>query len=227
MNQHIMLVTFPRSGHHLLVALVNDYAKLQNLPFSYCEFYGCHTKQGEDKNIHKICTQNNCSDTCCVLTKNHDFGLNPYCPVPEWTDPVTINANKRYIILYRQDPVKQFEAWYRHFKACNTPPNIKYDARKETYNDFVENFYVYNIDYYDAFIKKWVTSKNKNVYAFTYESLVENTMIQLTSILNIIYPYHNVNVVNLRNVIQKNDVGYKNTITKEVYEKVKTLMDSV
>ena len=82
------LVSFPRSGQHLLERLLKDTYEYYDWEFSYCEFYEC-------------CRSAPCSKGS-LFTKNHDFGVN-----------LPIEDEYRYLVLYRHDKLRQLEAWFR------------------------------------------------------------------------------------------------------------------
>ena len=57
----MIIVSFPRSGQHLVEKILKYCCSEHNVEFKYCEFYGC------------------CNSIPCVngneISKNHDFSL--------------------------------------------------------------------------------------------------------------------------------------------------------
>ena len=82
--QKIQNISFPRSGHHLLVRCLTQIYKDQ---LNYCEFY-----------TH--CRRTPCSDPATNLQKNHDFKLR-----------ISKSADLRYVIQYRH-PVEAISSWF-------------------------------------------------------------------------------------------------------------------
>lgn len=206
-----MMITFasiPRSGHHVVTSILQDYAKECQLDFSYCEFY-CHSNTTHPP--HQ-CTNYPVCDTALVK-KTHDFELNPHCNIPEWKEKVEITDERKYLVLYRKEDARQFEAWYRHSKQNN-------NEDWSDYNDF-EEFVKINIHYYKAFKTKWIETSHPNVSSFTYEDFIQRPVTILKQMLAIIYPEHLCNLVKLRKTILKHDVCWKNTMTSEAYETLK------
>jgi len=84
----IGLISYPRSGQHLTESVLKYYHEEMDVPFTYCEYYGC------------------CTTLPCIkgseFQKNHDF----------WLKLQILDENK-YIVLYRGDMIYQLEAYYR------------------------------------------------------------------------------------------------------------------
>jgi len=134
------IISFPRSGQHLLSDMLKYVLTEHNLPYQYCEFYGC------------------CQKVPCVkksnFMKNHDFD-NDY----------TILPNQKYIVLFRKNIVLQLETFYRfHIKANSLPYNINdlktfCNLQKPYYHRFIQkwvdndNENILKIEYYDL-VKK-------------------------------------------------------------------------
>lgn len=115
------IISFPRSGQHLLNNMLEYILTEHNLPHKYCEFYSC------------------CGTVPCAkksnFMKNHDFE-NSYTILPE----------QKYIVLFRKDIVLQLESYYRfHIKANSLPyeitdPNISWGEKKSYYNRFIQKW---------------------------------------------------------------------------------------
>lgn len=94
-----LIVSFPRSGQHLVEKILEFCCKEHNIEFTYCEFYNC---------CNSIpCKQNK------MIGKNHDFDLT-----------MELENDYKYISLYRKDVILQLEAYYRYWIKCN---NYEYD----------------------------------------------------------------------------------------------------
>ena len=209
-----IFASIPRSGHHVIMNIIQDYAKSCDLVFSYCEFYS-HLKATHPP--HHCTNYPDCNSS--LIVKTHDFELNPKCDIVEWREKIEIKEDHKYFVLYRRDEVRQFEAWYRHFKQNN-------NKDKHDYSDFI-NFVQTNVEYYQAFKKKWVGTSHENVIAFTYEDFIQKPVSILKQMINVIYSDHKCNMVKLKAIINKHDVSWKNTISVEVYEKLKQCVQIV
>lgn len=225
MESKIYLITCPRSGHHLIVDLIAAFASFYNLPFSYCEFY-CHNLKRNVLNIKDPPVK--CTNKPCVydsmLMKSHDFALNPNCAIKEWKTEVPIQPASKYIVIYRKDPVIQLEAWYRHYRAFLIGEE-NYDPSSETYDDFISSFFIPNIEYINAFYKKWVFSSYDNCYKFYYEDIIESPRSSLIDILHVVYPQYEKLIQNdvvIDQIIQSHNVAFKHKIPSETHIKLKT-----
>lgn len=125
-------VSWPRSGHHMLVRLLQLYFGPE---FGYCDFYG--GKPWVDE-IETCCKQIPCVHADRIwLTKNHDFELNlPQIP------------NQKYLIQYRDfapSVVSNFELFVR-----NGGEDSVLAFRKFASGEFTR---------YLGFVERWVTSE--------------------------------------------------------------------
>lgn len=117
-----ILVSFPRSGQHLVEKILKFICKEHNVEFTYCEFYGC------------------CNSIPCIkgkeISKNHDFNLD-----------LEINSNIKYVSLYREDIVIQLEAYYRFWIGQN---KLKYKYKDLL--EFIKNKVTYYNDFKNKWI---------------------------------------------------------------------------
>jgi hypothetical protein len=90
------IVSFPRSGQHMLEKLLFDFHSKFNIhPYSYCEFYNC-------------CQEYKCKYNS-VYQKNHDFNLE-----------LNIKEDEKYVFLYRKNKIANIEAYYRYHVNNNS-----------------------------------------------------------------------------------------------------------
>ena len=135
-----IIVSFPRSGQHLVEKILKYCCSEHNVEFTYCELYTC---------CHSIpCAKGK------EISKNHDFELD-----------LEINSDIKYVILYRKDIILQLEAYYRYW--------IKYNNEKYRYKDLL-NFVKDKTDYYNNFVNKWISNKNKNILKVEYYEILDN-----------------------------------------------------
>jgi hypothetical protein len=152
LSTELYLVTFPRSGHHLVESLIRATCRLNGIEYSYCEFYNC-------------CQQSPCRDGK-LLQGTHDFDLR--------LDP----GDRRVFVLYRQDPVLQMDAWYRWHMGKKRG---EYNHILETEADWwvgdeyvrgLRHYLLLRRDYYQGFVRKWSQSESELVDALDYHELV-------------------------------------------------------
>lgn len=138
MLRKVFFITFPRSGHHLLVRCLAKYFSENpesefNTPgsseltkmtgtfkagnFTYCENYS-------------HCQQFGCSSPEVLFQKSHDFQL---------TDPVS--RRLKYIVQYRENYGAAIKSWY------------EIEAKP---NGYLEQYNNKQIAFYQRFLKKWV-----------------------------------------------------------------------
>lgn len=147
------IVSYPRSGHHLIERFIQFYCGYKNIDYSYCEYYKCCRKTP--------CAYNK------LFQKNHDFG-----------STLTIDDNCKYLVLYRDNFLEQMESYYRYSKydSKNIPysNNIFYsiDARIDLYN-FIRS----HSDSYFSFINKWVLNTRNNILKISYNNLITNNLV--------------------------------------------------
>jgi hypothetical protein len=131
-----MIVSFPRSGQHLIEKILKFICKEHDVEFTYCEFYTC------------------CNSTPCSkdkeISKNHDFELD-----------LEVNSHIKYVSLYREDIILQLEAYYRYWIKYNNEKYKYKDLLKfikdktEYYNGFMnkwinnKNKNILKVEYYE------------------------------------------------------------------------------
>jgi len=156
-NLSINIISFPRSGQHLLQSILEYILVNHNKPYSFCEYYTC------------------CKTTPCkknsIFQKNHDF-YNTY----------TILPNNKYIVLYRRDKILQLESYYRfiinkNHKEYNDMDLVKFINKQSTYydnfiNKWVNKENILSIEYYEL-IQNPKESIEK-IFAYTYPTLILN-----------------------------------------------------
>jgi hypothetical protein len=201
----INVISFPRSGQHLLQSILEYVYNEHNMKYSFCEFYRC------------------CHKTPCkygyIFQKNHDFN-----------NKIQITNNK-HIILYRKDIILQLESYYRyHISVYNKPYNfnnlIKFIKNKsEYYNKFVkkwttniDNTNIFVIEYYDLInnpvdiIYKLFTFLNPNIQI--NKEIIDN-------IINIKFTIKNDKCIN-------NNTSHKitelNKMNPNMYNRIKVLL---
>lgn len=208
-----MLVSYPRSGHHLLENLITGILKSHNYRHDYCEFYGTNT------DVACGCEQTPCINNC-VIQKQHDFELNG----------VEQNKSDIYLVLYRRDPIEQLEAHFRYdyYKQQGkvSGPFENVSKHKIDYNDedmidkcikFMNEFK----DYYYSFVDKWVHKSQSNILSIDYSSFVSSPKEYTIKILDHYFSDLTFDNEIVKKVIHDLNIEYKNSIPDFVYQKLR------
>jgi hypothetical protein len=202
-----IIVSFPRSGQHLVESILRYLAEKHEVEWSYCNFY---------KNARGCC----CNSLPCkegsFASKNHDFDIK-----------LPIDDNSKYIAIYRKDMIIQLEAYYRY--------SLHYENKKYKYEDLLE-FIINNREYYKGFVNKWIKNKNKNILKVEYYDLINNSEKISKKIFKHFYPevkiknevFENMNEkkFSVFSPIKKRNVDNKikeiHKLDEELYKKIKS-----
>lgn len=198
----MFIVSFPRSGQHLLERLLKHIHNYYNKEFSYCEYYTCCQKIPCNKNS--------------LFQKNHDFNLN-----------LKLNINEKFIIIYRKNKIYQLESLFRlnKFRKNVFNSNINYKD-KETFNNLIR-FIKNNSKYYDNFVDKYIKS-NKYQQALIIEyddflSQYKNYIKKIILFLNLKNDKNiDLNIENIINTFEK--IEYKNKLDNEIYKQINKIL---
>jgi hypothetical protein len=202
----MFIVSFPRSGQHLLERLLKHIHNYYNKEFSYCEYYTCCQKIPCNKNS--------------LFQKNHDFNLN-----------LKLNINEKFIIIYRKNKIYQLESLFRlnKFRKNVFNSNINYKD-KETFNNLIR-FIKNNSKYYDNFVDKYIKS-NKYQQALIIEyddflSQYKNYIKKIILFLNLKNDKNidldiDLDIEIIINTFEK--IEYKNKLDNEIYKQINKIL---
>jgi len=160
--RYVMGVSWPRSGHHMLVRLLSLYF---GPAFRYCEFHVGHPTHPD---IDHCCRTAPCHHRDRIhFTKNHDFDLT----LPQ-------NPNQPYIIQYRDfahSVVSEFETAVRAGGIDDLGAFRHHVSRQ--------------VGSYRGFINKWVTSDFAcGQLVLRYEAVLANPQEMLKRVLRLFEP---------------------------------------
>lgn len=140
---HIVSVSMPRSGHHMLVAI---FTELLGDKFKYCEYY-LQSPCCKSIPCKRVGTYGGAS---VFMQKSHDMEF----------DDVSDTPGCHQLIQYRQ-PIPRllsdYNAWF-HTGGCNSGYNFK---------DFMADRAVYSI----RFHRKWFSKSSNSRFFLQYERL--------------------------------------------------------
>lgn len=166
------LVSVPRSGQHLIERSLNEYHRIMNLPYSYCEFYSqpCGCK-------HRPCMSNINS-----FQKNHDWEVTNGIEYG-----IKIKSGEKYLFLYRNCILKQLDAAFRLY-CCEKKITKSSNQIIDYNNNYIRNLFRKYVNtyskYYKNIYKKWLTDKVDNILCIEYTVLILNYEIMFKKILN-------------------------------------------
>jgi hypothetical protein len=145
---HVVGVSMPRSGHHLLEMILKNTLEDK---YSYCEFYekGCCKSipcksQAKTKGRHKL-----------FLQKSHDFNF---------VDEIVIPGTFR-VVQYRH-PVPRSLSNYELYLMNGYEDNIR------TFRNFLADEALYFCKFY----KKWIKTSSSKLFTLTYEELTADPL---------------------------------------------------
>jgi len=207
-----IIVSFPRSGQHLVEKILEFCCKEHDIDFTYCEFYTCCESLPckEDKQI----------------SKNHDFNLE-----------LEIKNNNKYVSLYRKDIIIQLEAYYRYWIKYNGT-KYKYEDllsfvkdKTQYYNEFVnkwinnKNKNILKVEYYEILDNPEKISKKIFKHFFPDVKIKNSVFRNLVNIeleTPIIAPHKDQNVRNPEmNGVIRHKIGLINKLDDKIYKKLK------
>ncbi|MBJ3777327.1 sulfotransferase domain-containing protein [Acuticoccus mangrovi] len=147
-------VSWPRSGHHLLVRLLS--AAFGD-SFQYCEYYKAQQEPG-----HDCCGSFPCTKPGISMSKQHDFDLKHDLP-----------RDARLIVQFRKflpAVVSEYELY------CNKRP-----AEHDTKASFIR-YARGRAKEYPIFIHKWVRTPRSNRVVIDYDDLMQSPSEQLNRV---------------------------------------------
>jgi hypothetical protein len=165
---HRFLISYPRSGHHMLERIIRHVFSLHDFTYSYCEYYNC------------------CQSTPCrynkLLQKNHDGRL---------TFPQGLG---RYLALYREDTILQIDAEFRY---NNTKKHGEYSHlvksheawwQSEQYINKLVNLLKSHRTKHKNFIKRWIDNDDPSIMSLEYYDFLEYPKTNTRKVLEHLFP---------------------------------------
>ena len=230
-NRKIQCITFPRSGHHLLVNILLKY-------FSENIFFPEISDTKVDKQCNKVvcggdfhyceyyhhCRTSPCADPRTNFQKNHDFdGRVQNC------------RNNYYVIQYRHPLeclISFFEWWNARARKHKTSQedwfrfiygnpskklslgHAKYWIKKNVLISYSHPF----LQSWRFFVKKWIIeNKNPNTYTLLYDDLIHNSLRKAEEVIKFINPEKLIKIELIRDVCKHTTRQKKRDITKYRY----------
>lgn len=201
------LISYPRSGHHMLEKMLARIFTLNGHAYSYCEFYNC------------------CRTTPCkhgyLFQKNHDSNLQ------------FSQSLGNYIILYRSDSIRQLDAIYRYktsvrygrYKQIITP-NAEWWTSAD-YIDGVIHMILEKRLHHADFLKKWVGSNANDILAIEYYDFLKKPRSHLHHILNHLTPNFHYTENSLDMMLDEMHLGIRNHMPDDCYSIVEERLNDL
>jgi hypothetical protein len=207
-----IIVSFPRSGQHLVEKILKFCCEEHSIEFTYCEFYTC------------------CSSLPCSkgkeISKNHDFELE-----------IELNNDIKYVCLYREDIILQLEAYYRYWIKYNGTKYKYKDLlsfvkdKTSYYNGFVnkwinnKNKNILKVEYYEILDNPEKISKKIFKHFFSDVKIKNSVFKKLIDVeleTPIIAPHKDENVRTPgMNGMLKHKISLINQIDDKIYKRLK------
>tara|TARA_Y100000592_G_C5472481_1_gene320336 strand:- start:632 stop:1300 length:669 start_codon:yes stop_codon:yes gene_type:complete len=208
------IVSYPRSGQHLMELLLKDAYKFYGMKYSYCGYY---------RSSSCGCRKNPCIKKR-VFQKNHDFQLK-----------MKIYDKYKYLILYREDYINQLEAYFRftyrrslkgkarkRFRKNGRWSNDAFDYEDPKLFNKLIQFIKEKKNSYDNFIKKWVNNDHPNCLHISYEKLLKTPVENTAMILRFFNPDKNFELEDVSNLLANRDetIEIRYQLCSKVYSKI-------
>ena len=194
----IIFSCFPRSGHHLLLSIINNIlAKHFAKQIPYCEFYNCCNKFPCEKNS--------------LICKNHDFD-----------EKLPYNPNFYYIVQYRKSPYQQIQSFYncavKYFKYNKSI--IEFIREKKKYYINWINKWVFKTDVKNMYFLEYEELiKNPKIHVLNIlKNIYPMEKIKM-KIINEIILDHNIEIKNKWDLISEEDFNKLISVnTNKIYK---------
>ena len=219
----MFIVSYPRSGHHLLEKLLYQIFTELGIEYSYCEYFNC-------------CKSIPCKKGRIFQKIHHVEQLNKNALK-------NIEKQGKMIILYRENTIHQLEAFYR-FVDGGKRGNFKSTMVKEKNREVVIYHKNTSLDYSDPVLfnelvdfikerkeehidwKKHFINNNpcRNKVVIEYYEFVKSPLKFIEDILNLYNPKlkYDVNIINA--IIEKNNVQLKNNLDEPTYNRLDNIL---
>ena len=157
-TEKIQCISFPRSGHHLLVRCLTQ---MYGEHFQYCDFYN-------------HCRKTPCRNAKTNFQKNHDFKLNLSFP-----------ETQRCLIQYRH-PIESISSWFElALTEPNLWERVTLRDNQNSWETFFNNKLSYWKQFIEKWV---LQPDAKRQMLVPYHLLVQNPVKQLTQIAEFIWP---------------------------------------
>ena len=234
-NRKVINVSFPRSGHHLLVNLLLkyfskniDYQNTEDIKkqtqfkevipageFIYCPFY-------------KHCQMTPCSDRRTNFQKNHDFGLK-----------LNKESSYKYIVQYRH-PLECLVSWYK-LKAYQKEDSLEtwiefigahHGTRnhdKLTLREFSKKLNIRcfrllglemptKLNYWKSFVHKWIINRGDiDVYYLPFNELINDPLKKMREVIRFINLKEPYDEELLHKIVERQNIGFRSNIKNFKY----------
>jgi len=196
---NLLVVSFPRSGFHLL----------QTIFESYFSIYECACQKNVDVSIKTIVTGEN------AFHRAHDLDLK-----------LNKKQFNKTVILYRKDIIESLDACFRYeFRTFDKEPGI--DDRKIKHLSCGEVTIPYSEQHeffktvgkwYNDWVKKWVTEPTPNSILIEYSEFMKNPQITLDKLQEFLLQTKNSELST--KIVQELKIEFKHSMTSQKYKEL-------
>ena len=202
-KSNILIVSFPRSGFHLLQTIFESYFFIKE----------CACQKNYDVKITE------CVKEDIAFHRAHDMDLK--------LEKETFN---KIIILYRKDIVEQLDAFFRYqfrnFEFDKQIQNqaIRHSTCKELVIPYSEklDFFKIVLKQYKDWVQKWINESTPNSIIIEYDNFMKNPQIILDRIQENLLGSKDSDLST--KIVEEMKIEYKHSLTLEKYKELANLL---
>jgi hypothetical protein len=202
-KSNILIVSFPRSGFHLLQTIFESYFSIKE----------CACQKNCDDVV------NTCVKEDIAFHRDHDMNLK--------LNKIQFN---KIIILYRKDIIEQLDAFFRYqfrnFEFDKQIQNtaIRHSACKELVIPYSEklDFFRIVLKEYKDWLQKWVNEPTPNSIIIEYDKFMKNPQKTLDRIQEHVLETKDSELS--AKIVEEMKIEYKHSLTPEKYKELANLL---
>ena len=178
--RYVACISYPRSGHHLIVRVLESYFKEA---FRYCNY--TYFKHHYEQPCEHCCLTFPCIDPRVSMTKNHDMELNG-----RWNKGIPKVVGVPHLVLIRN-----------FLEAVVSDYNLYV---RENPDSLATWYYFSKIKsgHYRRFARKWITGNDRlEKLTVCYEDLTSNPLSLFSEIITFFHPHEPLDLRRLQNSI--------------------------
>jgi hypothetical protein len=184
LKKNVQGVSFPRSGHHLLVSFLHRYFGCQ---FIYCEYYN-------------HCQQIPCANPANNLQKSHDFDLE-----------LPADGAGEYLLQYRHPLYAITSNFFLHLRG-QVRRNPSYKDGNEPVRVWRE-FAVRDLTRWKTWMRKWILkNENPRTQILAYEDLLHQPVEMLSAVAEFLCPSHTADRRRVEFLVGQLQIGAKRSL---------------
>jgi len=202
-KSNILIVSFPRSGFHLLQTIFESYFSIKE----------CACQKSPDSKIG-VCIKEN-----IAFHRSHDMDLK--------LNKIQFN---KIIILYRKDIIEQLDAFFRfQFRTFDFDKTIDDKAIRHSSCHELDIPYSSKLDFfrivlkqYKDWVQKWVNEPTPNSIIIEYDEFIKNPQITLDTLQEFLLETKDSELS--AKIVEEMKIEYKHSLRYEKYKELANLL---